>query len=127
VARDLYLMEEIPTIEYAARPKKPSVVRLYGVLAILFCVLQLPWAMVVGWAYWAILWGDNQPPLGGFIMSFVGAAIPSLAAVSLGLVAIVRRGRTRFDAIAGMVGSVGGLIWLLFFAAMFLDQLKSRW
>jgi|ERR1041385_7570636 hypothetical protein len=120
-------MEEPRTIEYATRSKPIPIIRLYGVLSILFCVLQFPWIGVWAWAYWAILWGDNQPPMGGFVVSYIAAALPSIVAIVLGLTSILRRDTLRFDRITGMVGCLGGIVWSCFVIAAFFEALKSRW
>ena len=120
-------MERLEPIDYEApQSTRSSGAWLFGLIACLCCMVQIPWGICAGWAFWSVLWGDNQPPLGGLVMTFLAAAIPCLLAISLGLFALMRKSGPRFDRVAGAIGFFGGIIWAVFFVLAFLDQLKSR-
>lgn len=119
-------MEPLPPIDYAGKGTKFPPVRPYGLFSLMLCFVQFPWLVCGGWAFWAILFGDNQPPMGGFVLSFIGMGLPCIMAIGLGVVAMGRSHGFRADRIAGLLGCVGGIGWGAFIFRKFLELMQTR-
>ena len=95
------------TLNYASPqpPPRRRRRRLIPGITILLCALQLPWMFV----YWLVTWDTyDRVPLQQKILPLIVAAMPALAAVIIGPVAIRRSSDLvwRIIEIVGLLGAI---------------------
>ena len=99
----------------ALPPNAVQFMRWPGSMSAILCLAGLPWAYFVGsYAAYIFFYTEGSPrgtmPEAVFCVFIAG--LPSLAEIAMGIVAIRRRHHVEESLIRGVIGLVGGVLWM---------------
>jgi hypothetical protein len=95
-----------------------------GTMSVALCLIEIPWVYLGAFEWWVHA-GDSDPGIAGMTLISTLLAIPSLIAIILGALALVRP-PSGFSIVWGISGFILGIGWCLYFTIGLLGDLHAR-